>query len=297
MLIDWFTVGAQALNFAILVWLMKHFLYQPILNAIDEREKRIAAELSDAATKKADAKKDRDDFQHKNDEFDQQRDALFSKARDEANTERQRLLDEARKAADDLSAKRHDALIKESNTLNQEISQMAQQEVFAIARKTLADLAGANLEEQMCGVFISRLEKLDEKTKQGLAAALTKAPDPPIVRSAFELPAEQQAAIQKALNEIFPSKISIQFVTAPLLVSGIELTTNGQKVAWSILDYLTSMEKGVDKLLKEKDKVEPKPKARSKPKARTKSKPEAKGKPKVKARSKPKEPKLDPKSK
>ena len=55
MLIDWFTVGAQALNFLILVWLMKRFLYKPVLHAIDEREKRIAAELADAAAQKADA--------------------------------------------------------------------------------------------------------------------------------------------------------------------------------------------------------------------------------------------------
>ena len=44
MLIDGFTVGAQVLNFLILVWLMKRFLYQPILDAIDAREQRIAAE-------------------------------------------------------------------------------------------------------------------------------------------------------------------------------------------------------------------------------------------------------------
>ena len=42
MLIDWFTVAAQALNFLILVWLMKRFLYKPILHAIDAREERIA---------------------------------------------------------------------------------------------------------------------------------------------------------------------------------------------------------------------------------------------------------------
>ena len=48
MLIDWFTVAAQALNFLILVWLMKRFLYKPILNAIDAREKLIAKELADA---------------------------------------------------------------------------------------------------------------------------------------------------------------------------------------------------------------------------------------------------------
>ena len=84
MLIDWFTVGAQALNFLILVWLMKRFLYKPILHAIDEREKRIAAELADADAKKAEAQKERDEFQHKNAEFDQQRAALLSKATDEA---------------------------------------------------------------------------------------------------------------------------------------------------------------------------------------------------------------------
>ena len=55
MLIDWFTVGAQTLNFLILVWLMKRFLYKPILNAIDAREKRIATQLSDADTKTAEA--------------------------------------------------------------------------------------------------------------------------------------------------------------------------------------------------------------------------------------------------
>src|ERR1039458_1478337 len=105
MLIDWFTVSAQALNVLILVWLMSHCLYKAILNAIDTREKLIAAELADAAAKKAEAQKNRDEFQHKNEEFDQQRATLLSKATDEAKTERQRLLDEARKAADALSAK------------------------------------------------------------------------------------------------------------------------------------------------------------------------------------------------
>ena len=104
MLIDWFTVGAQVLNFLILVWLLKHFLYKPILNAIDAREKRIAAELADADAKKTEAQKERDDFQNKNKVFDEQRSALLGKAADEAKVERERLLDEARKAAESLRA-------------------------------------------------------------------------------------------------------------------------------------------------------------------------------------------------
>ena len=42
MTIDWFTVGAQIVNFIVLVWLLKRFLYKPVLAAIDAREKRIA---------------------------------------------------------------------------------------------------------------------------------------------------------------------------------------------------------------------------------------------------------------
>src|SRR5476649_2079368 len=102
MLIDWFTVGAQALNFLILVWLLKRFLYRPVRGAIDAREKRIAAELADADARKAEAQRERDDFQGKNKAFDEQRAALLAQARGEAGAERGRLLDGARNEAQAL---------------------------------------------------------------------------------------------------------------------------------------------------------------------------------------------------
>ena len=45
------------------------------------------------------------------------------------------------------------------------------------------------------------------------------------------------------------------------MISGIELTANGQKVAWSIADYLTSLEKSVGELLKEQSKPQAGPEA------------------------------------
>jgi F-type H+-transporting ATPase subunit b len=259
MLIDWFTVLAQVVNFLILVWLLKRFLYRPILNAIDAREKRIAKELADADAKKAEAQKERDKFQHKNEEFDQQRAALLSKATDEAKAERQRLLDEARQAADALSAKRQEMLRSDAHDLNQAISRWTQQEVFAIARKALTDLATTSLEERLGEVFTRHLREMDGKARADLGEALKTASAPALVRSAFDLPAGQRAAIQNALNEAFSAEIRVRFETAPELVSGIELTTNGKKLAWSIADYLASLQRGVDELLKEKD--EPKAKA------------------------------------
>jgi len=144
----------------------------------------------------------------------------------------------------------------DAGNLSQAISRRTQQEVFAIARKALTDLATTSLEERLGEVFTRRLREMDGQAKAGLAEVLKTASDPALVRSAFDLPAEQRAAIQNALNETFSAEIHIRFETAPDLISGIELTTNGQKVAWSIADYLASLEKGVEELLKEKAKAE-----------------------------------------
>ncbi|MBU1692893.1 MAG: F0F1 ATP synthase subunit B [Verrucomicrobia bacterium] len=275
MLIDWFTVGAQVLNFLILVWLLKRFLYKPIVHAIDAREKRIARELADADAKKAEAREERDEFQHKNEEFDQQRAALLGKATDEAKAERQRLLDEARRAADALRAKRQDALRREQQNLNDEITRRTREEVFAIARKTLADLAGPTLEDRMAGIFTRRLRELDGEAKKSLATALKTSSAPALVRSAFDLPSDLRAAIQKALNETFSADIQVRFETAPDVISGIELSSNGRKVAWSIADYLASLEKSVGELLKEQSKPQTKPDAQAGPKPGSEAKPAA----------------------
>jgi F-type H+-transporting ATPase subunit b len=104
------------------------------------------------------------------------------------------------------------------------------------------------------------LQELGNEAKEGLAKALKTSSDPVLVRSAFELPSEQRAAIQHALNETFSAEIHVRFETAPDVVSGIELTANGRKVAWSIADYLASLEKSVGALLS-------KPKSGTKPAA------------------------------
>ena len=249
MLIDWFTVGAQIVNFLILVWLLQHFLYKPILDAIDAREKRIAAELVVADTKKAEAEKERTEFEDKNKAFDQQQNTLLSKAADEAKTERDRLIDQAKKEAESLRANEAQALRGDQIRLSSEITILAEKEVFAIARRTLRDLATVSLEERIGEVFTRRLRGLDSKAKELLGDALKKTPQPALVRSAFDLPPEQRAAIQNALNETFSAAVPIKFENSQDVVCGIELTVNGQKVAWSISSFLTELSKKISDLV------------------------------------------------
>lgn len=252
MLIDWFTVGAQVLNFLVLVWLLKRYLYKPILTAIDAREKRIADELTDAAAKKSAAQKERDDFQAKNKAFDEQRAALLAKAAADAKVEHDRLIAQARIDAGALRTKQADALKNDQTRLGDEITRAAGDEVFAIARKALGDLASVNLEAQMTDVFVLRLREIDAPAKAAMASAFDASSETAVVRSTFDLPTAQRDAIQKALAEAFAKPIRVTFEPGAAGLGGIELTVGGRKLTWSIAGYLASMQHKVDLLLDSK---------------------------------------------
>ncbi|MEO7057851.1 MAG: F0F1 ATP synthase subunit B [Caldimonas sp.] len=249
MLIDWFTVGAQVLNFVVLVWLMKRFLYQPVLNAIAAREKRIADQIAGATRTQAKAAAEHKTFDDKNVAFDQQRAGLLEKATADAKAEGVRLADVAQKASQALAAKHAQALASQAAHLRHTIAGRAAAEVFAVARKTLGDLADADLESRMVEVFVRRLRALADPAKAQLAAALKPGSEPAVVRSHFTLPADQQAAIQDAVNVCFSADVPLRFETAGDAVCGIELSAGGQKLAWTITEYLRDLQHEVAALL------------------------------------------------
>jgi F-type H+-transporting ATPase subunit b len=242
MLIDWFTVGAQLLNFLVLVWLLKRFLYHPILDAVDARERGIAAQLAAAEAGKRDAATLRDEFQRRSSEFDAARAALMEEATAAAEAEGLRFAAAAREAAAALLTRHQASLAAEREGLERELAGLVQREVFAIARKTLADLAGATLEAQIVELFAARLRALGIEERRSFAAALTAPGETLTVLSAFELSAEQQAGIAALLTETLGTEGPPRFETAPERVGGIELSAAGQKLGWNIAAYLQALE-------------------------------------------------------
>ncbi|HEU4718984.1 MAG TPA: F0F1 ATP synthase subunit B [Bacteroidia bacterium] len=248
MLINWFTVTAQVVNFLILVWLLKRYLYKPVLNAIDEREKKIAEQVGSAEKKEADAIKAQEEFRKKNETFDNERSAMMNKAVLEVKTEQQRLLEEARSGAEEMRRKLDAALQEDQDRLAKEITRKTKEEVFALTGKLLKDLAGKELDEQIAAVFTERLADLSGEEKKKMAAAMKDAQQPVVVRSGTALKEEQKKKLEEAIKKSF-GDVALQFVTAAEMTAGIELTAGGYKMAWSIPDYLSSAGKMIDEAL------------------------------------------------
>jgi F-type H+-transporting ATPase subunit b len=255
--IDWFTVIAQVINFLVLVWLLKRFLYRPILNAIDAREQGVAAELADADEKRVLAEIQYQQYLKINVELDSQKISRLNELAMQVENERGRLLDEVRLESEGLRSNLQAALKSEQLNLKVALSNGAREEVFAIARQVLGDLADESLEARMTGLFVKRLRLLSADERTTLKSAFKGSAESPdqflLVRTAFTLAAEQCALIETTIKDVLGNSLPIQFVIEADLISGIELSANGQKVAWSIAEYFSSLTKRVDQLLETPD--------------------------------------------
>lgn len=253
MTIDWFTVIAQILNFLVLVWLLKRFLYQPILNAVDEREKKITSQLKEAEAKKTQALQERDKFQQKNAAFDIERAAKMEAVQKETATEKQRLFEEVREESKVLRQRYESSLSNEVEQVTERLKQKVQDEVFSIAQKTLEDLANASLEEKMVHVFIEKLKHLTEEEIIKFKKAFID-DKKMIIKSAFELPESSREQLNEVIDEISDKPIQILYQHAPGLVSGIAIITDRYSLSWNIDAYLDNLRNDIEQSLPHKHK-------------------------------------------
>lgn len=248
MKVNWFTVVAQVVNFLILVWLLKRFLYKPILDSIDERERKIADELSEAAAKEAAAARQQDEFRRKNEEFDRQKTELKDRAAAEIKDERERLMAKAKKDAADLRRKLDEESKASEQRLRDETARRTRSGIIAVAERALADLASADLEEQSVRTLIRRLQDLNPDEKTAFVKAFDGSEKPLVVRSAFEIPTPLRTELEEAVTRLTRPNGGFRFELAPELICGTELVADGYKLEWSVPAYLGSLDEELSRV-------------------------------------------------
>lgn len=251
MLINWFTVIAQIVNFLILVVLLKYLLYNRIIKAMDEREGKIQLHLKEAEEKEQAAEQEAQSLREKNRDFDEKREYMLAQAKKEADARRKELIQEARQAASNLRLVWQEAVRrgKESFVLN--LRKMAAAQVYTIARKAFEDLADAEPEERMVDVFLARIQKIKKKERDALVASIKEAGNEVVIQSAFEITSKMRTKVTQALHRHLSGEIAPRYETTPDLIMGIELKTRGRKIAWNLRHYLDTMEENALRTLEQ----------------------------------------------
>ena len=259
MQIDWFTVSAQTINFLLLVWLLKRYLYGPILKAIDARESQVAKILSDANTIKSDAEIQRKLFDQKNVEIDAKRDELLKKSKMIAIEQSEQIIIKAHKKADEISKNRLLVLEQELRCYQDDIVFKSLQEIYEITRKVLTDLADVKLEQQMFECFCKHLQNITPDEINNLNKTILSGSSGLFLYSTFELTLAKTEKINAILKKVIPPNINrhypLKYEVKPELISGIELRSNGWKIAWSSEDYLNVLQTHIKQLLDEQREI------------------------------------------
>jgi len=245
MQIDWLTVIAQIVNFLILVWLLKRFLYQPVINAMDRREQRIAERLQKAELREQAAGDTTQDYQSKIETLERDRDALMEKAKETAEAERRELLDEARSEVAEKRTHWQRQVAEEKEDFLRSLKHQAAESIQTIARHALADLADAELEERIIQSFIQRLKSLDRESRHAMAAAAESVR----ITTSFELDSSIRGRLMRAVHEYIGEDIEVVYSESPDLLCGIELTVSGRRLSWTLADYLQELDERMQEQL------------------------------------------------
>lgn len=241
MLIDWFTVIAQIINFVVLVLLLRRFLYGPIVKAMEERERRIAEELAAADRKQEQAEQEARRYRKERTEFEEQRRQMLDKTVAEVEVQRKEMIRQARVDAEDARRRWHETIQREQADFLRELRRRTSEHVYTVTRRALADLAEADLERQMLAVFLGKLTEMGDDTRREIVRYAQESDLPVTVYSAFALPDQARGGIVAAL-QISKEGPHIDFKVRPDLTAGIEIKSPSQRVAWHLSHYLDQLE-------------------------------------------------------
>lgn len=260
--ISWFTLIAQIINFLILVVLLKRFLYLPIIQAMETRERTIADRLREATEKIQEAQQEAEHYRQKQQEWEAQRETLLAQLNSEVEMWRTVQLQQAREEVDQSQVRWQQALQQQQQSLFRHLQQDACRQVSMTVRRVLADLANADLEQQIVETFLEYLQHLKPEERQAFCVAVGPNHQPNAdqlssqitVQSAFDIPEATRQKIDQVVQKYLVSPIQLQFKTTPDLTCGIELRAKGCKLAWSMENYLNTLEESLIRLFAEEMK-------------------------------------------
>ena len=212
MSIDFWTLGFQTVNVAVLIWLLQRFFWRPVAAMIALRRTTAKAALAAAMGAQAKADAALKEIAATRTGFAAEREAILTEARAAAERDRAAILDEATKAAAALQIAAKAAIEQERAAAQTAWTAQAGHLAIQIATRLAARLEGPVVRSCFLDWLIQAIAALPKREQADLE-----------VISAVKLDdAEQQVAADR-IGEAFGCKPRLSFKTDPALIAGLEL--------------------------------------------------------------------------
>jgi F-type H+-transporting ATPase subunit b len=241
MLIDWFTLSAQVVNFIILVLLLKFLLFKRVLKALDEREDEIAKRLQLAHGAKAEADQHQKTLRGEVQAYELARKTRM-KALESEIEEIRKERSKALQAEAELDRSEWQASLREHEEhFLEKLKSLALRHLTKSMREAIDALADSDLETLLTRAFVKHLRELPEEEQRAFLEGVPINGDTLEVESRFMLEAEQRSWLSEQVQNILHYDGEVRFLTKEQPGCGIKLRMAGRTVEWSLDHYFDDM--------------------------------------------------------
>lgn len=248
--INWVTFFAQIVNLFVLVWLLKKFLYRPILDAVEKRQAEIRHKINKAAEEQALAEQAHQDLIKQQTLFNSQKAKKFDEATQEIDTYRQTQVEEIKNQTARMRQKMQADLDRETKQIQLQIRDMMADNFVALSKKIMADLSGETPFEQSLNLFKKQIKALSKTDIKKVKLSYEKQ-NIIYITSSDDLTKKLRESLAAFLSETFdwPLPLKMRFEKDDSLVLGFEMVIGDISVEWNLKNYLDEYQSNLNDTL------------------------------------------------
>ncbi|WP_461483247.1 F0F1 ATP synthase subunit delta [Porticoccus sp.] len=235
--LNWSTFLLEIINFLVLLWILKHFLYKPVLNIIAKRQEGVDKVLDDAQTLRSEAETMQQQYEARLDHWEQERQQARDTLKRELEAVRNKKLEELKST---LVLEREKIRVADAQRL---ADQQRKMEATAMAHgaqfagQLLKQAAGPEVEAHLVNLVIAELGQLTTDQLKALHSHNGAGPSQVIVQSAHPLSQEQRQLLQQVINQN-GWQAELVFKEEPELLAGLHIAMGAWVLAANLRDEL-----------------------------------------------------------
>lgn len=246
--IDWKTLIFQIINLLVLIWLLKHFLYQPVLKMLKERQALIDEQINRARQAAQNAIAEEVKYQEKVAEFDAARDKMYVQMQTEVDSLREKLTAEAKQDVVHLRKAWQNELEQEKQAFDISIQNAIVKNFKLFASDALKDMAGVELNTLVLKKFKECIEKMTKSQRDQFVQGALSAKQI-IISTDTRLDTQTRENLKDFLFSIFDldeKSVKATFKVDANLICGIQVQVGEQITSWNLQNYLEAFENNMD---------------------------------------------------
>jgi F-type H+-transporting ATPase subunit b len=222
--LNWSTFALEIINFLVLVWILKRFLYKPVLEVIARRRAGIEKTLAEARALHEDAGKLQAQYEGRITAWEQERQRARNALASELENERARRMAELQNALDQVQQQTRIAEARRRKDTLQHLEETALAQGARFATRLLEQAAGTDVETRLVDLVIGDLGRLPAERAEALREHAGRLPEAILVSSAFPVDAERKQRLAQALAGIAGTQIPLRFEQDGELLAGVRIT-------------------------------------------------------------------------